>query len=97
MRQVDVRCRWQPQSCLFQQDLPQTLSTVPNQGCCSQVSGQNADNVTVGRQLLDRINPLELQSFFSELSGRLNVSKARTVQFGKIERVSTGAERACLC
>ena len=35
----------------------QTLSTVPNQGCCSQVSGQNADNVAVGRQLLDRMNP----------------------------------------
>ena len=62
----------------------QTLSTVPNQGCCSQVSGQNADNVAVGRQLLDRMNPAELQSLFSELTGRLNVPRPGQFNPGRL-------------
>ena len=62
----------------------QTLSTVPNQGCCSLVLGQNADNVAVGRQLLDRINPSELQSLFSELAGRLNVPRPEQFNPGRL-------------
>ena len=62
----------------------QTLSTVPNQGYCSQVSGQNADNVAVGRQLLDRMNPAELQSLFSELTGRLNVPRPGQFNPGRL-------------
>ena len=62
----------------------QTLSTVPNQGCCSQVLGQNADNVAVGRQLLDRMNPSELQSLFSELTGRLNVPRPGQFNPGRL-------------
>ncbi|CAE7748672.1 ZCCHC13 [Symbiodinium sp. CCMP2592] len=46
------------------------LSTVPNQGCCSQVSG---DNVSAGRHLLDRMSSRELQSLYADLSQRLNV------------------------
>ena len=62
----------------------QTLSTVPNQGCCSQVSGQSADNVAVGRQLLDRMNPAELQSLLSELTGRLNVPRPGQFNPGRL-------------
>ena len=46
------------------------LSTVPNQGCCSQVF---EDNVGASRQLLDRMSARELQSLFADLSQRLNV------------------------
>ena len=46
------------------------LSTVPNQGCCSQVF---EDNVSASRQLLDRMSSRELQSLFADLSQRLNV------------------------
>ena len=59
----------------------QTLSTVPNQGCHSQVSGQNADNVAVGRQLRSS----ELQSLFSELAaGRLHVPRPGQFNPGRL-------------
>ena len=40
--------------------------------------------MTVGRQLLDRMNPLELQSLFSELSGRLNVPRPGQFNPGRL-------------
>ena len=44
------------------------LSTIPNQGCCSQVFG---DNVSASRQMLDRMSPHELPALFADLRQRL--------------------------
>ena len=52
------------------------LSTIPNQGCCSQVFG---DNVSASRQMLDRMSPHELRALFADLSQRLGAGSGQFV------------------